>query len=246
MLRSYLALLRRLFPTVPFSPGAGQVPIPSGHSCSKGQSEPLGARLAAQGWPQGWDDAAAGFGCSAPTASSSHVRRGLRWVPACPCIPTGTWLLFHPGRDLLASNTRRRGLQSFRWGNARGDTPPPAKAGEEHTGFWAQSWKPQLGIKPLPRAFLLGSQLRRCGAQAPYLAPAAEAQEKAQLYLRGPGEVAVTFFNPPSQLHPNCVLSYVTGWPGIPASGCIWEVRIFPSAAEGHIEKVRGRGAKKK
>lgn len=139
MLRSYLALLRRLFPTVPFSPGAGPVPIPSGHSCSKGQSEPLGARLAAQGWPQGWDDAAARFGCSAPTASSSHVRRGLRWVPACPCIPTGPWLLFHPGRDLLASNTRRRGLQSFRWGNARGDTPPPANAGEEHAGFWAQS-----------------------------------------------------------------------------------------------------------
>lgn len=51
----------------------------------------------------------------------------------------------------------------------------------------------------------------------------------------------VTFLSPPDQLHPNCALSCVTGCPGAPASGCVWEVGVFPTEGEGHTEKVMGK-----
>lgn len=119
------------------------------HSHNEGRREPLGAGLAVQGWPQGRRDGGAEFGCAAATASSSHVWRGLRWVPACPCTPTGPRLLFPPGRDLLAPDTHRRGL---RGSDAGGETPHPSSAGEKLAGFWAQPSKPcwESNLSPAP------------------------------------------------------------------------------------------------
>lgn len=76
---SSLTLLRRLFPTVRFSPGAGQVSVPSGHPRSEGHVA-LGAVMAAEGW----GDADARSGYAAPCPSRA---------PLGPCLsphPHGT------------------------------------------------------------------------------------------------------------------------------------------------------------
>lgn len=102
------------------------------------------------------------------------------------------------------------------------------------------SWKLQLRIQPLPRAFLLSSQR---GAWAPH--PALVARQSERLG-HSSGQQARSWGH--FSAHPvSCIqseLSCLPGCLGMLPLGCSWEVAGKFSAAAGHIEKVRGKDSK--